>query len=181
MKFSALRHCEPGSPEERHVFLSALVFGILLVVLDQVSKWLVVENIGFCTLHPVIPGFFDLTYITNKGAAWGLFRQWPWFPMSISLIVFFLAIAFFRKLCEGWPERCFAVAMILSGIVGNCTDRICRGAVVDFLRLYWRDWAWPSFNVADSAICCGVFLFILSAILRPERKKHDESDRSGDS
>ena len=178
MKSPFLQHCDPGTPRERRVLLAVFLVGVVLVALDQATKFLVVKNIPFATLHPVIPGFFDLTFILNKGAAWGLFRQWPWFPLTISSVVFFLALLFFRKLCEGWPERCLAVAMILSGIVGNCADRFLRGAVVDFLRFYWKEWSWPSFNVADSAICCGVFLFILSVILRPERKNDDASDRS---
>ena len=71
--------------------------------------------------------------------------------------------------------------MVASGIVGNCTDRLWHGAVIDFLRFHWRNAAeWPSFNVADSAICCGVALFVISSFLRPENKSEAKKDDAGD-
>ena len=78
-------------------------------------------------------------------------------------------------LFRSWPERCFALLMVASGIAGNCTDRLWHGAVLDFLRFHWRNMAeWPSFNVADSAICCGVALFVISEFFRPEDKKPEQ-------
>lgn len=179
--FSSEARMTPGSPRERHVILAAAVFALVLAVLDQATKILVLRNIGLHERIAVIPGFFDLTHVTNKGAAWGMFHDLPWIPAGISVLAFILLIVFLRKLSAGWPERCFALLMVASGIVGNCTDRLWHGAVIDFLRFHWRNVAeWPSFNVADSAICCGVTLFVISSFFRPETKSEAKKDDAGD-
>ena len=72
---------------------------------------------------------------------------------------------------RGYPERIFALLAVCSGIAGNCTDRIFRGEVVDFLLFYIGSYQWPAFNVADICISCGVSLFVISSVLRPERAK----------
>ena len=178
--FTTEARTAPGSPRERRVILAAVLFALALVVLDQATKLLVLKYIGLHDRVTVIPGFFDLTHLTNKGAAWGMFHNLPWIPFAISITAFVLVIVFLRKLSAGWPERCFALLMVASGIAGNCTDRLWHGAVIDFLRFHWLNVAeWPSFNVADSAICCGVTLFVVSSFLRPEdkpeKKKHHEA------
>ncbi len=179
--FSSEARMSPGSSRERRIILAAAVFALVLAVLDQVTKILVLRNIALHERVTVIPGFFDLTHVTNKGAAWGMFQNMPWIPFGISIAAFVLLIIFLRKLAAGWPERCFALLMVASGIVGNCTDRLWHGAVIDFLRFHWRDAAeWPSFNVADSAICCGVALFVISSFFRPENKSGAKRDDAGD-
>ena len=178
--FTSEAQMPPGSPRERHVILAAAVFALVLSALDQATKILVLRNIGLHERITVIPGFFDLTHVTNKGAAWGMFHSLPWIPFGISILAFVMLIVFLRKLSAGWPERCFALLMVLSGITGNCTDRIWNGAVIDFLRFHWRNLEWPSFNVADSAICCGVTLFVISSFFRPENKSKEKQDDAGD-
>ena len=170
----------PGSARERRVIFAAVLTALVLVALDQATKLLVLKHIELHSRVTVIPGFFDLTHLTNKGAAWGMFHDLPWIPFGISIAAFVLLIVFLRKLSSGWPERCFALLMVASGIVGNCTDRLWHGAVIDFLRFYWHNLEWPSFNVADSAICCGVTLFVISSFLRPENKSKAKKDDAGD-
>ena len=175
----------PGSPRERRVILAAALTAFILVILDQVTKTLVLHYIEppnpAAHRITVIPGFFDLTHLTNKGAAWGMFQNFPWIPFAISIAALVLMILFLRKLAAGWPERVFALLMVVSGIVGNCTDRLWHGAVIDFLRFHWYDAAeWPSFNVADSAICCGVALYVISSFFRPETKPEGKRDDGGD-
>ena len=88
------------------------------------------------------------------------------------LISFFL-----RQICEGWTERYYALLLVLSGIIGNSFDRVFRGEVVDFLRFHIRNrYEWPSFNLADCAICVGVMLFIISMFFRPEKKRKPAAD-----
>ena len=115
--FTSEAQMPPGSPRERHVILAAAAFALFLAVLDQATKILVLRNIGLHERITVIPGFFDLTHVTNKGAAF---------------------------------------------------------------RFYWRNLEWPSFNVADSAICCGVTLFVISSFFRPENKPEAKKDDTGD-
>ena len=179
--FTTEARMTPGSSRERRIIIAAAIFALFLAILDQTTKLLVLHHIDLHERITVIPGFFDLTHLTNKGAAWGMFHNLPWIPFGISVAAFVLLIVFLRKLSAGWPERCFALLMVASGIVGNCTDRLWHGAVIDFLRFHWRNAAeWPSFNVADSAICCGVALFVISSFLRPENKSEAKRDDAGD-
>lgn len=169
MSIPSSSRIEPRTTGERKILIVSLVLLILLVALDQITKALVVANIPYHSYRPVIEGYFDISHITNKGAAWGMFHNSPWFPFGISIAAFIAIAVFFRKITDGWGERFICLAMIISGIIGNCTDRIARGAVIDFLRFHWKDAAeWPSFNIADSAIVCGVIIFALSSILRPQ-------------
>lgn len=155
------------------MFFLALANGIFFLILDQLTKYWVIKAIPFASRQTVIPGFFNLTYVTNTGAAWGILSGRYWLLLTISGAVFLAAVWFLHHLTEGWKERYFAVLLIMSGIAGNCIDRLCRGAVVDFLQFYIGKYVWPSFNVADSCICIGVFIYILSTLIRPDRKKYD--------
>ena len=174
-------HVDPGSDQERKVMKSAISLAGFVVFFDLLSKVAIVEmlkNPG--TRIHVIPGIFDITYITNRGAAWGMFSGKSGFLLTVSVVVFVLITFFLKQICEGWTERYYALLLVMSGIVGNSADRIFRGAVVDFLRFHWQNKIeWPSFNIADSAICVGVFIFILSMLIRPEKKKNDCQDAAG--
>ena len=158
---------------DRKVFRPAALTGIVFLILDQLTKYAVVKEIPFGRTVTVIPGFFNLTYVTNTGAAWGILSGHYWLLLGISAAVFFSAVWFLSALTESWPERYFAIFLVMSGILGNCIDRIFRSAVVDFLQFYIGKYVWPSFNVADSCICVGVFIYILSSLIRPDRKRKD--------
>lgn len=146
-----------------------------LIVLDQISKIVVVQQIPEHHIIPVIRGFFNLTYVTNSGAAWGILAGKGWLLLIISVLVFMLIVFFMKALTEGWTERYIAIFMIISGIAGNSIDRIWRHQVVDFLDFYisfsGKEHHWPAFNVADSAITVGITIFIVSSIFRPQEKK----------
>ena len=159
--------------QDRKIFLRAMLTAIFFLIADQLTKYWVVKDIPFASRLTVIPGFFNLTYVTNTGAAWGLLSGRYWLLLGISFAVFFAAVWFLRTLTESWPERYYAIFLVMSGILGNCIDRIFRGAVVDFLQFYIGKYYWPSFNVADSCICVGVFIYILSSLIRPDRKRKD--------
>ena len=172
MKLSAIRSFDRFVPrEERKTFVLALLTGVFFLILDQLTKYWVAADIPLGARHVVIPGFFNLTYVTNTGAAWGILAGRYWLLLTISALVFCAAIWFLRFLTESWKERYFAIFLVMSGILGNSIDRIFRGAVVDFLQFYIGKYAWPSFNVADSCICIGVFIYILSSLFRPDRNK----------
>lgn len=120
----------------------------------------------------LLKNFLSLTYVTNKGAAWGILDGYAWLLLLIAMLVMSLVIYFIRWLTEGFHERYLALLMIISGIVGNSIDRIWRGEVVDFLDLHIANYHWPPvFNIADSAICVGVCLFLLSNLFRAAKKK----------
>ena len=139
-----------------------------LLVLDQLTKLLVEKRMILGESIEVIKGFFSLTYVTNKGAAWGIFHGYGMVLFGIGMLVTIIAIVFLRKLCAGYPERYVAILAVLSGVFGNSIDRLFRGAVVDFLDFYIKDHHWPAFNVADCAICIGIGVYMLSVLIRPE-------------
>ncbi|MBN2642405.1 MAG: signal peptidase II [Victivallales bacterium] len=171
-----LQKSEFGGKEEKKIILQAAITAIILAMLDQASKAVVVAEFTLGESITIIPGFFNLTYITNKGAAWGILHGKIWLLMLISTVVFVLIIWQIRTLTEGWNERYFAMAVIISGIIGNSIDRIWRKEVVDFLDFYIRvndkSYSWPAFNIADSAITVGVIIYIASTLFRKSPNKN---------
>ncbi len=166
---------EKGSAREKRVFYPALIFAVLLLVTDQCSKWYVVKNFNLFESIPVIPGFLNFTSVRNIGAAWSILSGYVWLLFAFGLLAGAGIIYFFRKLAEGCPERYYALMMILSGIAGNSFDRAFHGSVVDFIHVhYYEVWNYPVFNVADMAICSGVFIYLISGFCRQSLKKDEE-------
>ena len=170
---------EKGSFKEKKIIVSAMFLAAFLVVLDQLSKIVVVQYIPKHDVIPVIGGFFNLTYITNPGAAWGIMSGKGHLLLGVSIAVLIMVIYFLRSLTEGCVERYFALFMIVSGIIGNSIDRLWRQEVVDFLDFYFGTYHWPSFNVADSSITIGVTIYIISSLLRSQKKKAEYVTRPG--
>ena len=168
-RYSLFCPFEPGSRRERlHTGFFLMIAGGLLL-LDQATKILVEQSFRLHESREILAPFFSLTYVRNYGAAWSLFNGHGWFLLLIAAVVTVAALRYFRYLTEGYPERCFAILIILSGVAGNSIDRIWRGAVVDFFDVHYGAWHWPVFNIADIAICTGVGLFLASTLLRPSR------------
>ena len=157
----------PGSAAEYTLLKISIGIAFFLLVLDQITKVLVEQKMVLGESIEIIKGFFSLTFVTNKGAAWGMFHGYGMVLFSIGIVVTLAAIYFLRKLCDGYAERYTAILMVISGVIGNSIDRIWRGEVVDFLDFYIKSYHWPAFNVADCAICIGVGLYTLSVIVRP--------------
>ncbi len=174
MKF--LSRIEEHSLRERKVFFFSLAVAIFLLAVDQLTKLWVVKCFKIYESVEIIPGFFNLTSVRNKGAAWSILSGKVGFLLVFSILVAICIGIFFRKLCEKCPERFCSLLMILSGICGNCIDRLYYGEVVDFLHVhYYNAYHYPVFNVADMAICCGVGIFLLSGFFRKSIKPGDPS------
>ena len=148
-----------------------LIFlGLPLFALDQLTKWLVRQNIPYGAEIPIIPGFFSLVHASNTGAAFSMFTGNNFFFIALASVAL-VAILFLLIRDPGTrtPHRRLtnvtktSLGLLAAGIVGNLTDRILRGAVTDFLHFYVREYAWPSFNVADSCICVAAGLLILAS------------------
>ncbi|HXJ81237.1 MAG TPA: signal peptidase II [Candidatus Methylomirabilis sp.] len=142
---------------------------LVVLVLDQITKLLALER-----LEPAIPirvfdGFFSLTLIMNPGLAFGMLSStptaWRWIValLSIGALAVLASVGIRLLPTGGWTTR-IALGFIFGGAAGNLIDRARFGAVVDFLDFYWRDYHWPAFNVADSAISVGVALLALRII-----------------
>lgn len=148
----------------------ALAFGI--VVLDQITKALVVGRFTLGERLPVIPGLFDLTLAYNRGAAFsflagaGGWQRWFFIGIGLAATVFIVYL-----LARHGGQRLFAtgLSLILGGAIGNVIDRVARGEVVDFLLVYYGNSYFPAFNVADSAITVGAVLLILDELRRVRR------------
>jgi len=148
-----------------------LPWGVILILtmLDQLTKILVLRSIPFQESIPVIPGFFSLTHVYNTGAAFGMLRDSNLFFVILATVAF-VALVMMRNhfrggmLQAGWM-------LLLAGIIGNVTDRLRLGHVVDFLDFQFGTYHWPSFNVADSCICIAAGLFLLSSFQTPSTPK----------
>jgi signal peptidase II len=147
-----------------------------VVGLDQLTKFVIRAEFRLHESVEVIPGFFNLTYITNTGAAFGLFAG----EQTLLRQAFFIAVAMAALLVMFFTYRhlhsqgrlfVHAIGMIAGGAIGNLLDRLRLGSVVDFLDFYLKGYHWPAFNVADSAITVGVGLFILGSLLSPAEEK----------
>ena len=147
--------------------MTPLLVALLVILFDQATKeWVR----GAFSLHesvPVVPGFFHLTYIRNTGAAWGMFSGQN---LALALLAFAMLVAlvlFRRKILPPGRLHRIALGLLCGGIVGNLFDRLRLDYVVDFLDFFHRGWHFPAFNVADSAICVGVAIYVLGTLLAP--------------
>jgi signal peptidase II len=149
-------------------FLALIGTGIIL--LDQATKFYIDQSFALHESLPVIPSFFSITYVRNKGAAFGLFADQTglfrtlFFPAVSVVALFFIATMFYQTLNQDrWQIA--ALSLILAGAIGNILDRIRIGEVIDFLDFYIGSYHWPAFNVADSAITVGVAVLMVCLLL----------------
>ncbi len=150
------------------------LFGAVIVLAaDQLTKAWATASLKPVVFIEVIPGFFRLSYATNRGVAFSLFADSQfdirWILSAISLIAALFVLSYFRRAPDGKPWLNVSLSLLLAGIVGNMIDRVRLGEVVDFIELHWRDlYSWPTFNIADSAICVGAVLLAME-MLREEK------------
>ncbi|MBP5227848.1 MAG: signal peptidase II [Kiritimatiellae bacterium] len=153
-----------------------LVFGItfLIIAIDQLTKWLAVAYVRPVSSIPVIPECFSLSYVENMGAAWGMFAGRQLFLILFTFLTLGWLIWQRKKLFDDLPGAGIMQGLLFGGIIGNLIDRIFHGPlfagrVIDFLDFYWKHSHFPAFNVADSAIFCGVTLCLIMNVVRERR------------
>ena len=146
-----------------------LLIALTVVILDRWAKWAVARNIALHDSIPVIPDFFRITHVENRGAAFGLFADSP-SEWKIAVLVLFSVVALVIVSALLWRNSHsmsttgVGLALILGGAVGNLWDRLVSGRVVDFLLFYIGQYQWPAFNVADSAIVVGAGLLVIEIL-----------------
>lgn len=153
-----------GSSDSRYRILLG-VCG-LVALADQGSKAWVMAAIPPYETVPVIPDFFDLVNIRNRGAAFGFLNrhdiEWQfWLFLVATLVAAGVILALTRAAGKGEKWLVAGLGLVLGGALGNLVDRVRFRAVVDFLDFYVGQWHWPAFNVADIAICCGAAIVCL--------------------
>jgi signal peptidase II len=147
--------------------LRYLIFlSIPLYIADQVTKWLVLQNVGRDELIPVVPGFLNFVHVHNTGAAFGMLKDSNLFFVLLAIIALIVIGVLARKQAFSATATRIGAALLIAGILGNLTDRLLHGYVVDFLDviLPWYG-HWPAFNIADSCICLAAGLFIFDGLL----------------
>lgn len=151
----------------RYIFLLSLP----LFALDQVTKWLVLVNIHPEEAQiPVVSNFFYLVNVTNNGAAFGSFKNNNTFFIVLASLAFVFVLVLLIRSRSKDTLRDISLGLLLAGVMGNLTDRIVHGHVIDFLLFDLHvplAHPWPAFNVADSCICIAVVCFVIDSFKKP--------------
>lgn len=153
-----------------------IILAIIIVGLDQLSKYAVIRNISSGEANPLIDGFFYLTHIRNKGAAWSMFQNGRFFfliltPIIVAALVYFL-LKSKHKLLN------ISLSFIIGGAIGNFIDRLLKGSVVDFLEFHFGSYVFPIFNVADCFVVVGTILlaYYLLFIYKDKTEEKNEAE-----
>jgi len=159
---------KPGDGLGKYVLVASIA-GVI-VLLDQWTKLWVDADMRLYQSIPVIDGFFSLTYVRNKGAAFSMFADFPdFFRKPFFMVVTVVAVVGIGWFVRSTPREdklsLISLAFILGGALGNAIDRLAYGSVVDFLDVYVNDWHWPAFNVADAFITTGVILLLIAGFV----------------
>ena len=146
------------------------VIAVAVFLLDQVTKTWIYFAVAFATDRiEVIPGFFYIVHWGNTGAAWGILQGMSYWLALLAVIALAAIFKLRHHLSLRTPAAQTCFGFLCGGIVGNLVDRIVHGYVIDFLDLRFGQFAWPAFNVADSAICIGVGLYIFYSFVQPDK------------
>lgn len=140
---------------KKNVFVFSIA--LLIVILDQLAKFLIKQSFQLNQSIPIIKNVFHLTYITNTGSAFGLFKGLNLFFMLFSAMVIVVIFYYMKKIKENEKTMKLAAGLLLGGTIGNLIDRLLYGAVTDFIDFR----IWPVFNIADSAVTISVVLLII--------------------
>ncbi|AIM17634.1 MULTISPECIES: signal peptidase II [Neobacillus] len=147
---------------------------LFIIILDQITKWLIVKNMYIGESIPVIDDFLYITSHRNRGAAWGILQGQMWFFYVITVIVIIGLIYYLHKAAKGKMLLGISLAFMLGGAIGNFIDRVFRKEVVDFIHTYIFSYNFPVFNIADSALVIGVGLLMIQMI-REERQSKEKT------
>jgi signal peptidase II len=160
-----------------------LLIGSTVTVADQLTKHWVRTRFAYGESRPVIDGFFNLVYVRNPGAAWGLLGGQTLFLILLALAILTAFFLFRDRLLHNAPARSLLLGLLLGGVLGNLIDRIRDGWVTDFLDFHLAGYHWPAFNVADASICTAMAVYFISTLLhehqdRTRSRREDQADET---
>ncbi|CAM3697493.1 signal peptidase II [Mesobacillus zeae] len=145
------------------------IIAIIVILLDQLTKWMIVKNMEAGESITIIKDFLYITSHRNRGAAWGILEGQMWFFYIITVIVIVALIYYIQMAAKGKPLLGISLGLMLGGAIGNFIDRVFRKEVVDFINTYIFSYDFPIFNIADSALVIGVAVLIIE-MYREERE-----------
>jgi signal peptidase II len=150
-----------------------LVISLVVIFLDQLTKYLVRNNLNVYEIKPVFDGFWNWVLVYNKGAAFSLLanQQGSWVKILFGFIAFFVSIFIINYILNKMYSLLSGIGLsfVLGGALGNLIDRIIHGRVTDFIDWYYRSYHWPAFNIADSFISIGVVLLVIEGLFFAEK------------
>ena len=150
-----------------------LLLSLLVIALDQYTKWLAVTNLSYAQPVPVLP-FLNWTLLHNTGAAFSFLSDaggWQkYFFIGLAAVFSVVLSVWLTRLKPSQTLVAIALALIIGGAIGNLYDRLIYGYVIDFVHLYYQNWHYPAFNIADSAIVLGAILLIYDSFRNPAEK-----------
>lgn len=145
-----------------------LIISTIVFFVDIASKFWILTKFNLYESINVLP-FFSITYVQNIGAAFSIFEGQRWMLAAVALLISgAIVYMLYRNKRQQILEN-FSLSLILGGALGNLFDRLYHGFVVDFLDVNFGSWHYPTFNIADCAICIGIGLFILSSYKKPQK------------
>jgi signal peptidase II len=147
----------------------ALVLSAIVLVADQLTKWWIVTGVMSPPRVIEVTGFFNIVMVWNAGVTFGLFSAggMRWVLVVLSLAIVLMLVVWLTR--TDTPAPALAIGAIIGGALGNVADRLNYGKVADFLDFHAFGWHWPAFNLADTAIVCGVAVILFDAFIeRPE-------------
>ena len=147
-----------------------LIIALLCIILDQVSKLLVISNLEVNTGFSVIKNFFSILYVRNTGAAWGTFSNGTIILAFLSMTFLFFAIKYVNEIKNISKLSIISYGMLIGGIIGNLIDRLLRGFVIDFLSFNIFGYNFPVFNIADSFIVISIILIVIESFMKEGKK-----------
>ena len=160
--------------KKKYWILIFVCFCVLLA--DQWTKHIVQQQVPLYHSIEVIRGFFNLTHLRNTGGAFGVFGGQrggfgSFLFVAVSLIAIGVILYLFIKVKESEKALAYSFSLVLSGAIGNLIDRLQYGEVIDFFDFHLRSYHWPTFNIADAAICVGIGLMALELLIKDHRKR----------
>jgi len=172
--------CGPSRPAA-NLYARALTLAALIIVLDQASKWLILQVVMQPPRVIEVTGFFNLVLTFNTGVSFGLLDNdspWgPWLLSGLAVAIVIGLLIWLRQQSHLLPA--LAIGLIVGGALGNVIDRMHQPGVVDFLDFHLSGWHWPAFNVADSAITVGVALLLYDGFFPGRHFRGDLSQSAG--
>ena len=148
--------------------LNWLLLSAVILIADQITKWVVLAHFQLHESTPVIEGLLNWTLAFNEGAAFSFLSDaggWQrWFFTALAIVVSAVLIVWLKRTLRSDWRTALPLSLVVGGAIGNVIDRIRLGHVVDFIDVHYGTWSWPAFNIADSAISVGAVMLIVFGV-----------------